>query len=459
MTQNIDLLKNLLLNLKLAHAKQVVDTSYVGGLGSNFTKKVFYENEFREAMKDYSEEIECPEINAYVEEVIKNSKMLWNTEVFDIKVIRPIIKKCMRSLYVDSHLRVQSANPERTKDIIILENALNFLTKDNSDIFIRFEDLTKVLEKYGFKINDIIDVIVMFATKNVSQMEREDVNYYVPDEEAIAMHTFKNLSDAKRDRLVDTHLVNPFLNDDSKKDKKARKELRAFVEKHRVDVSSVANDSLLITRVVNRSDGFAGEYDSLTDSLNNLGLGKYVRKLITRLTREENKKISNDVEKEVVEENLVQGKVYEPIALTKKEINTISRELSSYFDFENMICIRELTLEEIIYVLAKLKYLNASEATIQKFLFIAEKEMRKCNPITFYYRYYDKIKFYLDNEEVRNIYEDIEDFLKVGYLFANERDYAEFKELLEDYLTQILNIIGSDYTYEMEQQKNIKLSI
>ena len=70
--------------------------------------------------------------------------------------------------------------------------------------------------------------------------------------------------------------------------------------------------------------------------------------------------------------------------MPKKKINLITKELKKYFDFDNMVAIKPLSLDEIIYCIALLTKISAEQKTIDRFLLLVGKLNKKENPISCY---------------------------------------------------------------------------
>lgn len=152
---------------------------------------------------------------------------------------------------------------------------------------------------------------------------------------------------------------------------------------------------------------------------------------------------------------------YEPLprqtnTLSKKEYNLLYRELLTYFDFNNMQPIKYLNLDEIIYCLHILIKLQIRDNVINSFLRIINKHNRSQNPLALYTSLYNKLNTYQNNLELKNKMTDIASYIKEMFI-ASDEEYVEWKELLSEELSSILELCSEDYTYELNEAQKLSL--
>lgn len=137
--------------------------------------------------------------------------------------------------------------------------------------------------------------------------------------------------------------------------------------------------------------------------------------------------------------------------VNKKEYNIIYRELLTYFDFEQMIPIKNLSLKDVIYCVHLLIKINMSENVIDKFIRIVEKQ--KNNPVAMYVFIYDKIQNSLSDETIATKVHLIEEYLGQLFIPESESDYEFWKECINEELANLNELIPNNHNYIMTKAK------
>lgn len=141
--------------------------------------------------------------------------------------------------------------------------------------------------------------------------------------------------------------------------------------------------------------------------------------------------------------------------LADKEYKKLKKELSTYFDFQNEKVIRKLTQQEINHCLDIFVKLGEFDKMISFLSFVDDTLERGQvkNPIAYYVIIYNKLKYYEEKLGIQERLKNIEDCLKEMFICTNE-DYIFWKNQVETELNDIIQLLPTNYEYEIDQAKN-----
>lgn len=182
---------------------------------------------------------------------------------------------------------------------------------------------------------------------------------------------------------------------------------------------------------------------------------KVKRSLTANLVKRKNKEIKRQQQEQLTKPH-IQEEQPKKESLSKREYNTIYKELETYYDPETSILKRQLTFSEVIYCIKLMLKLNIQEPTIDKFIKVVDKANKDIeNPISLYIYLYNKIIHYKDIPTIQEKIALIEEYLSNIFICTDE-EYEICKELIGEELSTITSLLPKDGTYEKETAKKTK---
>lgn len=348
---------------------------------------------------------------------------------------------------------------EITKKILECRNIsrqLKVPEKDYSlhgEVFVDFDILSLYMVQAKLTVKEVEKIILTFCLKNIATGICEiESNAFDPKE--IDNYPFKTATPEEIHKLIHEDRYRLLLSKEKEertpKENALIEELEAYTLSHPSDVSYYKEIHHLINKhYLTKVDTYTKEdLDIFIEQLKKLKLSDlYLSLLYNYLLSKIDKRKNTNIIETTPPASIKPHK----IELSRKEVNTLYRELSIYYDIEQGEPKRYLNIKEIIYCLSIMYKLNFNEESILKFLKNTEKYNRqqKVNPIAQYIELYNKLIYYKDrlglSEDLTNIESIIEDMFIV-----NDEDYVEWKMLLADELAKVLRKISNNYEYEIK---------
>ena len=138
-------------------------------------------------------------------------------------------------------------------------------------------------------------------------------------------------------------------------------------------------------------------------------------------------------------------------------INQTIREINKYFDLDTLELKEALSLDQIIYILSLMYLGNVEDDKVETFLRKSAREFKQFHPYAIYHQGYDKFSYLGgDNPEIKEHLDMIEYILSDASIFiCDDEAYKSIKELAEEELKEIMFIINGNYTFEIEEAKQL----
>ncbi len=325
------------------------------------------------------------------------------------------------------------------------------INDERGEIFANFNELSSLLCELPLKIKEKFDIIMYIIKKNIdtgiliesNYFNMEVINNYsfksAPKEEALAFaksKTFWHLEDGNN--ITITEKERAIYEELKKVAIMSSEHIKPVVEAHFTLAFKLIHDLPNIDRE---------NIDEIILAFEKCGLSKELVQEIKDYLNIVAKKKSPTV---TPVKRVINNK---PI-LSNKELKTLNRELSQYYDFDSDNVQRPVTLDEELHVISIMQQLGFSENIMTNIL-NKFKKISCMNPIVLYVRLYDKYAQYQDNEEVKKLLQELENYFQDSFICDNE-EYSIIKMCFEDTFNKLLNLIPDNYEYEFKQARLLK---
>lgn len=152
--------------------------------------------------------------------------------------------------------------------------------------------------------------------------------------------------------------------------------------------------------------------------------------------------------------------IIEPAVVQKKGIIAKStyyegcKIIGQYYNIDEDLVIRELSVNEIVYVTEIMQSLNFEEETIYKFLRSAYKMHKTLNPVDRYLDLSSKIEYFKEVADISSLDKTLRQFLHEYTIATDPSDKEFWLNSLDEELRKLEGIINNDYSYELNRNKS-----
>lgn len=405
-----------------------------------------------DAIKSFCEKLNVNEYyECLVEEVDSYLRHNNITNTFKTKPYKVLFSLYKFTMAVE-RWRIVSNDPTIASELNLFNRLISFFKEDNKTLFIDFADLNELLDTIAINKNEKADFILEIIRLNSERFKSGD--FIRPlNIAAIDVHFKHPLYKPIVNELADYWMLDNI--DDAKVPflKSIKKRIKKIDDKYPILVEEIIENCSNITSIINEGNVLDDEVSaSLLSSLEYLGVKHIYNVIISRAKKEI--KQANLENKQFSPKKCVSEETVKP-AFSKKDINKIFREIKEVYDFDNETCKKLLTMDEIIEVLSKLIIINADKRTIDKFLYVAEKNLRQ-NPVAAYSELLDKAKTTISDESALLYIDEAEKLIEDLYQnAASEEKCIQIIEELDRCIRLINNSLANDYTYEYNKAKKL----
>ncbi len=338
-------------------------------------------------------------------------------------------------------------------DLNLLRNLISFLEGTKDIVFIDFGDLEELMETLPLNKNEKADLMIEIIKKD-EQLFKSG-NYDIPVNTEAILDATKNplivfiIEELVKFNAIDFYeILNvPFY-------KKVKKAVDKVKENNPIDVSFIETKCLIIVSLLDKGNIFDDIVkEQLLSCLDYLGCS-YVYKYLVAKEIKASKKESTPLQQQRITKT-ERNQTPQVDLMPRKEINSILRSVKEVYDFENDICLKLLSMDEIIYYVSCLIKINADESVIERFIRTSEKLLRQ-NPIGAYFQMLDKMQSVLSKDYEVNYMDEVENLINELYKnSSNEEKCVEIIEEIDNYIKLINNSFGNDYSYEISKAKRL----
>lgn len=335
----------------------------------------------------------------------------------------------------------------------------------HGEVFVEFDILSNLLSLSSLTNKEAVTIIFAFLKKNMEAgicceeagaFDQKRIDQYpftaiTPEEVAEMIHqdTYRLLlAKPEEERTEKENQIVKELDDFTRKypsDVQRYKEIHQQIAKHYFDKQdSFDEEDIAVVVEELRKMNLTEEYGQKIEKQLRIAIQGRTEKIVKRDTLPSPRKKETKAEPP-------------RITLSKKESNTLYREIKKYYDPDTNTPTTYLDLPTIIYCLSLMRKLTFSEESIQTFLRNVEKENRKQerHPISLYVELYNKLKYYEDKLDIAEELSSIESILQEMFI-TTDTEYQEWKNLLEAELASCLSKISSRHEYELEESLKYK---
>lgn len=384
-----------------------------------------------------------------------------------------------QGIYNQCEKEVKEQNPERTDIIYTMEAFMEFLNLEETDVFLEFDQLTNIFKYINFDVNYQLRMLSNIVKNNIELDEFPDANTFVPDIPGLLEYKYEHITRDEVIELLRTSQLEEYLKSDDPDSREAREELLNRFNETKHDYTDRQTACRNLHKVFSKPICSLTEedYHSIIVDMNTIFFGHLANRLIKFLKK--NNTISQNFyeymesEKEIssvkkpLEKTKVSGcsnnkekkKVKPELEMPKKQtsLNQTLREINKYFELDTRKLKEFLSLDQIIYVLSLMYSINLDNSIIDSFLRSAMREFKNLHPYALYNQAYDKF-IYLgqENPEIQEHLDMIEYILSEASIFiCTKEKYMETKRLIEAEINEIVRLTNGDYSYEIENAKNL----
>lgn len=356
-------------------------------------------------------------------------------------------------------------NPNYSNDVLISEyndaymrvNTINFLEQENlsNELLLDFNNLSKLLKKSDFNTRERIKIILYCMQKNI-QNGLLDVKNYIYTDEKISHYDFKYFSKESAKKFLDSEECSILLGINSNNLIKIsnesllrKQEIEDFLEKEKCYITDSFNPVIEMHRTFEsiyfKKDGniTAEDFNTLVLALKKVNMEE---EIINNFIYVLSKKVV------VVKEDNIRKK--ESKHLNSHDLNELYNELKKYFIPSKKQVLKVLSFEEQVYCVRLLMKLNFKEYEINEFLRLSNKYNKQNLDTLAYYNYlYPKITL-LDNQGIQQKINNINECITEMFISSDD-DYEQWKNLINEELIEIIDLIPNNYELEMKKAKTL----
>ncbi len=374
--------------------------------------------------------------------------------------IKIVQKNLSIRLLVENRMPNDSDN-EYFNAIITRKNFIRFLNLPKEDwdkigeIFVNFKELSELLFNAKLKRKEKLEIIMFIIERNISTgmlSNYGSTNYYL-NTNLLNNYHFKNVS---------LNEILAFLNSKKYYELTMKREdelsilekdiLESIDNAFKVGATNlepiVVNHQILKKHLLDKKpDINLDDVKLIILALKNLGLTQI-------LLDEIQDYLVNLVNKKKNNYDISIKPVYEyKTNLSNKELKILNKELSFYYDLDNDIAFRFLTLDEQIKALYLMQKLGFTKDRINNIL-VKINKLNLTHPISLYKELYKRFCYYKNNEEVSNLLKELEEYFK-NIFICDIDEYEIIKLCFEEDMQKLLKIIPNTFEFEYEQAKHL----
>lgn len=363
------------------------------------------------------------------------------------RILKSMLINSITYVYDVEHSKRIKYNIEYYKLNQLYKEITDIVNEDGKLYFTQFDELAKTINDFGFPIDDLIEIILEFIKMNIKRYENLSnltLPYYT---ENIRNYDFIYISKKEIDKISKTDSYQTITLDDSDKNKLRREELSNLICKINI-IKRLCER--IYKYYICEDEHSEKSIELLYNSLIELQIEPKICKKILNNLKKKLKKSNQNIQNSPIK-NIEIAKT----TPSKKQTVLISKEMETYFDFKLMKPTRTLSLNEIIYCVGLLTKTSADVKTIDDFLLLSLKELRKNNPIFVYTNLYNKLIYFKDKYDITSILNSIQQDLEKMFI-CSDKEYEQIKLNVAENIKYALNMIGEDYEYEKIQSAKIK---
>ena len=464
MSKAVNEIKKIYKSLIEKELRDICEMVIERGTFSYFGHKYIYYDAFKKVGKEYISAKELPVDDDFIDnflQEITRDKHLEN--IGNANFAARYINFFNKHLFESVSTYIKANNKERTYDISCLKNLLNFLTLRLTSVFSEFAKLKTLLDNLGISAQIQLEIFIEIIEANYRCFSQKEFYVFKPDYEEMLKHRFRHLSKEQITDIVKNNRIEKFLNEDNPQAEKAQDELREYMQANCVDVTDLQNNCILLVQTIRKNPRTEEDNAVIAECMKNLYFPDLTHRLIKYLNHEEEKKMSSLLEsrkREMKKDNISRtNKESENVPMPKKQtsLNQTLREIGTYYAIDDKKLKETLSMDKIIYVLSLMYSINMEKDSIDAFLRSAMREFKNMHPYAIYNQAYDKFAFLGENDaEIKEHLEMIEYILSDTSMFiCDEEEYIETKRLVEEELSEIMQAINGNFTYEIEEAKKL----
>lgn len=362
------------------------------------------------------------------------------------------ISKFITYLSSISHIELSNITKNNKPSIIYYsyyQKLIQYFSNDEQTIFLNFDILSNLLLESNLNTNERVNIILYIINKNIKLNIISSNNTFILLSDILSYH-FKSINIIDLlDLLNDPHFNTFMSSPDEYLDKETatiRNEINEFISTHNhsnyPNIHKLINDTLSTNPI---------DIPKLISYLKELNINDTVLSNITYILNKRYPK----------KEDIIPPKKQIPTQnkISIKEYNLYSKELHKYFDFYHMKPLKILSIEEQIYCVSMMLHLDFNESKIKDFLRICNKYLLSNinDPVILFNTLYPRLFYYKDNKLIKDAISNIESCL-INMLDCSKEEYSDWEELMSTELSDALDNIPKDYTYELVLAKSMSSS-
>ncbi|MDE5630032.1 MAG: hypothetical protein K2I70_00380 [Bacilli bacterium] len=367
-----------------------------------------------------------------------------------------------QDLFARCEDRVKECNLERSYTMHILRGVIDYMNLEEPQIFLELDKLADALKYINLQVNSQIKIFSYIIGVNSELSHDLDDSTFVPNVNALVDYEYKYMDQTELRTIFSEHRFDAFMEDEEYENKRGKEEVKRRYEETKLDFTARQQACITLDALLSRdyADLTEDDYKSIVECMNELFFG-HIAYRVVKILKKNKEIVSNGDTSEKTkdqEETKIEEKVVEKSKIKQRELKSVYHEIGKLYDLENFKAKKTLALYEIIYILSLMYSIHMNEEVIAKFLTSEMHKYQKNNPFVIFYESYDKFASLSDNPNIKKHLEMLEYILTDFNLFicSNEK-YAETKQMVDEEIKAINDLIGNDYTYEKERAKKLLL--
>ena len=332
------------------------------------------------------------------------------------------------------------------KDSEILVNWLKNPVNEDcvGKVFVNFRDFSETLKRKPLKLNEIFKIVLYAITKNIEfgLLEINECDYYFNMD--ILKKEIIDFAVSKR------FIYSPFEINLTAKEKEMCRELAIVSKKSIAYIQPVIEGHNILNKyLLSKLPDI--EKEDIPIIMDGFAVCGFTANVLQSLELYLNNLVSKKKDSIVIP---VKERHLNTLQLSNKELRTLNKELSYYYDLDHDKAIRELSLDEEFYVINIMQRLGYSKEVMTNIL-NKINELSNINPIVLYARIYDKYASYKEAEKIKDILEELEMYFQNMFMCDSE-EYTINKMCFYDTFNKLIMTIPNDYEYEFSESLNLK---
>ncbi|MCX4365448.1 MAG: hypothetical protein OSJ70_06725 [Bacilli bacterium] len=378
-----------------------------------------------------------------------------NNEVLkdDSEYYRELTEVEREKMIAQCEERVRIDNYDRSYIIHLLSSFIDYLCLEEHQVFLEFDKLAEIFKYINLNTTSQIKVLLNIIRANHKLDVNSDEPTFVPNVNALMEYEYKYMDKDELRTVFSEHRFEAFLDDETYENRRGRDEVEKRYEETKLDFTVRQRASNTLDDILNRDwkELTEEDYQTIIKNMNEIFFNHLAYRLVKLLKKQ--KKLANDNEENAkklgVDTRETSSNTESKPVIKQRKLNQVYYEIGKLYDLENFKTKMPLSLNEIIYLLSLMYSINMESKVIDKFLGSVMHQYFKGNPFVIYYESYDKFVKMSSNSDIKGHLDMIEYLLSDFAIFMCTSDkYAEIKEMVEEEIKAIGDIIGNDYTYE-----------